>query len=236
MVKFVEGKTGWDRFKPVFRRSSQIRDSDGPETGPRLRSWPVHHFSGLDRLQSGPVSVFFQSWDWTFKHYMELLSVFDFDFELRRRVDWSRWQLVWATIVNFCYSLAHLLLPSVTVLSTISPAHASPFPSFCTSCRHPGAQYIDNPGHPLCFPCLIAQLPPPIWKWKGLFSSGVSFILPYMFYRNNFFFLSYFVSRYFSLCQHRYSPRWIINSPLHHCDHSLPILSKYCRRESRVAM
>lgn len=68
---------------------------------------------------------------------MELLSVFDFDFELRRRVDWSRWQLVWATIVNFCYSLAHLLLPSVTALSTISPAHASPFPSFCTSCRHP---------------------------------------------------------------------------------------------------
>jgi hypothetical protein len=63
MVKFVGGKTGWDRFKPVFRRSSQIRDSDGPETK------PVHHFSGLDRLWSGPVSVFFQSWDWTFKHY-----------------------------------------------------------------------------------------------------------------------------------------------------------------------
>jgi hypothetical protein len=51
-------KTGWDRYKPVFRRSSQIRNSDGLETGPRLRSWPVHHFSGPNRLRSSPVSGF----------------------------------------------------------------------------------------------------------------------------------------------------------------------------------
>ena len=45
----------------VFAWSLIFENGDGPKTGPQLRSWSV--------LGSDPVSVFFQSWGWTSKHY-----------------------------------------------------------------------------------------------------------------------------------------------------------------------
>jgi len=62
-------------LRPVFSRSSIFENGDGPKTGPWLRSWSVLRISGLDRSWSSPVSVFFQSWDWTFKHYKKLKNM-----------------------------------------------------------------------------------------------------------------------------------------------------------------
>jgi hypothetical protein len=68
--KFIDRKTGLNRFKPVFHRSSQIPNWDGPKTGPRLRSLPVLKIFGPNRSRSGPVPVFRRSQDWTSKHYI----------------------------------------------------------------------------------------------------------------------------------------------------------------------
>jgi hypothetical protein len=56
--------------RPVFCRSLNFRNRERPKTGPRLRSLTVLQISGLGQSWSSPVSVFFQSWDWTSKHYM----------------------------------------------------------------------------------------------------------------------------------------------------------------------
>jgi hypothetical protein len=57
--------------RPVFCRSlwsSNFRDRERPKTGLRLRSSTVLGISGPGQSWSSPVSVFFQSWDWTSKH------------------------------------------------------------------------------------------------------------------------------------------------------------------------
>ena len=56
---------------PVFcrsSRSSNFRNCERPKTRPRLQSLTVLGISGLRQSWSSPVSVFFQSWDWTSKH------------------------------------------------------------------------------------------------------------------------------------------------------------------------
>jgi hypothetical protein len=57
--------------RPVFcrsSRSSNFRNCERPKTGPRLRSSTVLGISSLGQSWSSPVSVFFQSGDWTSKH------------------------------------------------------------------------------------------------------------------------------------------------------------------------
>jgi hypothetical protein len=56
--------------RPVFCRSLNFRNRERPKTRPRLQSLTVLRISGLGQSWSSPVSVFFQSWDWTSKHYM----------------------------------------------------------------------------------------------------------------------------------------------------------------------
>jgi hypothetical protein len=62
------------RLRPVrlvfcrSSRSSNFRNRERLKTGPRLRSSTVLGISGLGQSWSSPVSVFFQSWDWTSKH------------------------------------------------------------------------------------------------------------------------------------------------------------------------
>jgi len=56
-----------------FRRSWIFENDDRPKTRLQLWSWSVLRISGFDWSWSSPVSVFFQSWDWTFKHYISLL-------------------------------------------------------------------------------------------------------------------------------------------------------------------
>jgi len=56
---------------PVFcwsSRSSNFGNRERLKTGPQLRSSTVLGISGLGQSWSSPVSVFFQSWDWTSKH------------------------------------------------------------------------------------------------------------------------------------------------------------------------
>jgi hypothetical protein len=69
---FVFGYEFWLRpVRLVFCRSSQssnFRDRERPKTRLRLWSLTVLGISGLGQSWSSPVSVFFQSWDWTSKH------------------------------------------------------------------------------------------------------------------------------------------------------------------------
>jgi len=51
-------------------RSSNFGNRERPKTRPQLWSSMVLGISGLGQSWSSPVSVFFQSWDWTSKHYV----------------------------------------------------------------------------------------------------------------------------------------------------------------------
>ena len=53
----------------VFFQSCKIWNYERPKTGLGSRSLPVLLICSLDRSWSSPVSVFFQSRDWTSKHY-----------------------------------------------------------------------------------------------------------------------------------------------------------------------
>ena len=69
----------WRPVRTGFSRSSKFRNNERPKTRPRLRSFPVLGISGPDPVQvrsrSGPVSVFLQSQDWTYKHYLTPLRI-----------------------------------------------------------------------------------------------------------------------------------------------------------------
>jgi hypothetical protein len=54
--------------RPVFCQSLNFRNRERPKTGLWLWSLMVLGISGLGQSWSSPVSVFFQSWDWTSKH------------------------------------------------------------------------------------------------------------------------------------------------------------------------
>ena len=53
----------------VFCQSLNFWNRERPKTRPRLWSLTVLGISNLGQSWSSPVSVFFQSWDWTSKHY-----------------------------------------------------------------------------------------------------------------------------------------------------------------------
>jgi len=72
-VGHFQGCKNW--LRPVetgFYWSWIFWNGKRPKTGPWLWSESVLIISGLDRLWSSPVSVFFQSCNWTFKHYSEV--------------------------------------------------------------------------------------------------------------------------------------------------------------------
>ena len=54
--------------RPVFCQSLNFQNCERLKTGPWLQSLTVLGISSLGQSWSSPVSVFFQSWDWTSKH------------------------------------------------------------------------------------------------------------------------------------------------------------------------
>jgi len=64
--------SGKDRLRLVrlvFCQSLNFQNHERPKTRPWLQSLAVLGISGLGWSWSGLVLVFFQSWDWTSKHY-----------------------------------------------------------------------------------------------------------------------------------------------------------------------
>ena len=64
------GKDQLRLVRPVFCWSLNFRNHERPKTRLQLWSLMVLRISGLGQSGSGSVWVFFQSWDWTSKHYI----------------------------------------------------------------------------------------------------------------------------------------------------------------------
>ena len=76
---FVFGYKLWLRLVTLVfcwsSRSSNFGNCERPKTRLQLQSSTVLGISGLGQSWSSPVLVFFQSWDWTSKHYSSLFVV-----------------------------------------------------------------------------------------------------------------------------------------------------------------
>ena len=121
-------------LRPVFAWSLIFQDTDGPKTRLQLWSWSVLGISGLDWSWSSLVSVFFQSFNWTFKHYW------------RSSMSWSLLWSGWYTMTKSNNMFLYFFLLSFLYLSdSLSWTHTYTV----AYCRATSVDYTLDWGEPL---------------------------------------------------------------------------------------